>query len=169
MEGESAPTRYRLNHPCPNILSCPCRHSNRESLPLPQSLERVTEPRMLTVTVAWFSPVNRHHQAYRRAKLEVKPLRNLETTVGVKRLPYQPSNHSVERGTLWHSCYEGKRAVTFMDDGHVVFQVCCRSQAGTLDQSIRYGIAVTIEAEGAIPVYDEVRARLAVLLRARTP
>ena len=46
--------------------------ANIHRIPLPRSLERVTEPRTLTLTVAWFSPVNRRHQAYRRAKLEVE-------------------------------------------------------------------------------------------------
>ena len=52
--------------------------------------------------------------------------------------------------------------MAFVDDGHVVFRVHCREQAGVLDQSIRYGIVVTIEAGEGIPVYAEVRARLAV-------
>ena len=47
--------------------------------------------------------------------------------------------------------------------------VYCREQAGTLDQSIRYGIAVTIEAGEGIPVYNEVRARLAVPVAALIP
>ena len=51
----------------------------------------------------------------------------------------------------------------------VVFLVYCRNPAGPLDQDIRYGIAVTIEAGEGIPVYEEVRARLAVPLTARAP
>ena len=143
--------------------------ANIHRIPLPQSLERVTEPRKITVTVAWFSPVNRRHRAYRRAKLEVSPIRDLKKTVGVNRSACQPSSHSAQRGTLWHAWYDGNKAVTFVDDGHVVFRICCRSQAGELDQSIHYGIAVTIEAGEGIPVYDEVRARLAVPLAAGAP
>ena len=77
--------------------------ANIHRIPLPQSLERVTEPRRITVTVAWFSPVNCRHQAYRQAKLEVSPLRKMETTIGVNRSAHQPSSHSVQRGTLWHA------------------------------------------------------------------
>ena len=138
------------------------RESNVHRIPLPPSLEHVTEPRALTVTVAWFSPVNPRHQAYRRAKLEVSALQDLERTAGVNRSSGQPSDKSVPRGTVSHTRYEGDRAVAFVDDGHVVFRVHCREQAGVLDQSIRYGIVVTIEAGEDIPVYAEVRARLAV-------
>ena len=59
--------------------------------------------------------------------------------------------------------------MAFIDDGHVVLRVYCRQQAGVLDQNIRYGMAVTIEAGEGIPVYDEVRARLAVPVAPRVP
>ena len=143
--------------------------ANIHRIPLPQSLERVTEPRMLTVTAAWFSPVNRRHQAYRRAKLEVSALSKLELATGVSRSAGQPSSFSVPRGTICHERYEGDNAVAFIDDGHVVLRVYCRQQAGALDQNIRYGMAVTIEAGEGIPVYDEVRARLAVRVAPQVP
>ena len=145
------------------------REANIHRIPLPPSLEMVTEPRIVTVTVAWFSPVNPRHQAYRRAKLEATAINGFETAVGVKRSPLQPSGASVLRGTLFHTRYEGDNAVRFIDDGHVVLRVFCREQAGSLDQTIRYGIAVTIEAGEGIPVYEEVRAQLAVRLRPRVP
>ena len=143
--------------------------ANVHRIPLPPSLERVTEPRSLIVTVAWFSPVNRRHQAYRRAKLEVSALRSLETAAGVSRSGGQPSNHSVPRGTVSHERYDGNKAVAFVDDGHVVLRIYCREQAGALDQSIRYGIAVTIEAGEGVPVYQEIRARLAVPVTPQVP
>ena len=141
--------------------------SNVHRIPLPPSLECVTEARALSVTVAGFSPVNRRHQAYRRSKLEVSAVRNLEIAAGVKRSRGQPSGNSVPWGTVFHTRYEGDLAVPFVDDGHVLFRIYCREQAGAQDQSIRYGIAVTIEAGEGIPVYDEVRARLAVPVGAR--
>ena len=167
-----------LGHGFPNLeesLSCAsnratlvgygtikAKESNVHRIPLPPSLEQVTEPRALTVTVAWFSPINPRHQVYRRAKLEVSPLRNLEQAAGVSRSSGQPSDKSVPRGTVSHTRYEGNKAIAFVDDGHVIFQVHCREQAGVLDQSICYGIVVSIEAGEAIPVYEEIRTRLAI-------
>lgn len=139
-------------------------HANIHRIPLPQSLEQVTEPRALTVTVAWFSPVNPKHQAYRRAKLEVGSVQKLDTVVGVKRSKGQPSDKSIPRGTIYHAHYEGAKAVPFVDNGYVLLRVVCREQGGSLDQSIGYGIAVTIEAGEGVPVYQEVRQRLAVLV-----
>ena len=96
-------------------------------VPLPVSLERVTEPRSITLTLAWFSPVNVRHRAYRRAKLDIQPL-DLATSAGVKRVPEQPSDKSVPRGSLLHVRYRGARAVAFVDDGtHAVPRVLSRA------------------------------------------
>ena len=133
-------------------------------VPLPGSLERVTEPRSVTLTLAWFSPVNIRHRAYRRAKLEIKP-DDFVSRVGVKRGMAQPSEKSVPRGSLFHVHYKGDKAVTFVDDGHLRFHVFCREQGGALDQSIRYGLAVTVEAGENVPVYQEIRQRLRVQTR----
>ena len=134
-------------------------------VPLPASLERVTEPRSITLTLAWFSPVNVRHRAYRRAKLEAKPDAFMDSA-GVSRESHQPSASSVPRGSLFHVRYQGDRAVPFVDDGHVRFRVFCREQGGALDQPIRYGLAVTIEAGEHVPVYQEVRQRLGIRPRA---
>ena len=135
--------------------------ANLYRAPLPVSLERVTEPRSITMTLAWFSPVNVRHRAYRRAKLEIQPL-DFKTNAGVSRVPEQPSDKSVPRGSLFHVRYQGNKAVSFVDDGHIQFRVYCREQAGPLDQAIRYGLAVTIEAGEGVPVYQEIRQRLGI-------
>ncbi len=133
----------------------------RYRIPLPPSLENVTEPRSITLTLAWFSPVNTQHRAYRRAKLEVVP-DSFKEKVGVERDRQQPPFASVPRGSVFHAHYSGQHAVQFVDDGHLRFLVFCREQAGALDQSIRYGLAVTIRAGEHIRVYQEVRQALTV-------
>ena len=135
--------------------------ANLYRAPLPVSLERVTEPRSITMTLAWFSPVNARHRAYRRAKLEIQPL-DFGTNAGVSRVPEQPSDKSVPRGSLFHVRYQGNKAVSFVDDGHIQFRVYCREQAGPLDRAIRYGLAVTVEAGEGVPVYQEIRQRLGI-------
>ena len=139
----------------------------RFRVPLPLSLDRVAEPRSVTLTLAWFSPVNARRQMYRRAKLDIRP-DDFDSTVGVTRASSQPSDKSVPRGTLFHVRYEGSKAVEFVDEGHLRFKVSCREQGGPLDHPIKYGLAITIEAGEHVPVYQEVRGRLAVLPRAPT-
>ena len=130
-------------------------------VPLPPSLERVTKPRSITLTLAWFSPVNVRHRAYRQAKLEIHP-ETFNESIGVSRSSSQPSDKSVPRGSLFHVRYEGNQAVPFVDDGHVRFRVYCREQGGALDRAIRYGLAVTIEAGEGVPVYQEVSQRIVI-------
>ena len=142
--------------------------TNVHRIPLPPSLQSVTEPRTLTVTVAWFSPINSRHHMYRCAKLEVNAAKPLDTAAGVERESSQPTDKSVPRGTVFHTRYSGTKSFQFIDDGHVLFRIFCREQAGSLDQPIDYGIAVTIEADEGIPIYDEVRARLAVQIGTQT-
>ncbi len=133
-------------------------------LPLPQSLSEIRIPRAVTVTLAWFSPVNVRNLAYRMAKLEVKG--DFETDFGTPRIKHQPSHASILRGTLFHQRYHGDRAVQFAADGELALSIICKETAGSLDDPVPYGLAVTIEAGKGIPVYNEIRDRLAIRPRA---
>jgi Subtilase family len=130
-------------------------------VPLPRSLERVTEPRSLTITLAWFSPIKPGHQSYRCVRLEAAPLQPTRA-LGVERQDDQPTDNPVKRGTVFHERLYGEKAVPFIDDGYLNLQVWRKEDAGGITDEIRFGIAVSIEAEGAIPVYDEIAQRLRV-------
>jgi hypothetical protein len=136
-------------------------------IPLPECLERVTDPRSLTVTLAWFSPIKPTHRSYRCVRLEADSLHPPLEMLGVKRLKSQPSDASIKRGSVFHEHFHGKAAVPFIEDGHLVLRVWCKEDAGVNEGDlIRYGIAVTVEAEGELPVYDQIQARLRVRPRA---
>ena len=139
-------------------------HSYR--IPLPACLERVTDPRELTITLAWLSPVLPGRQSYRAVKLEAAP-GEPKVSLGVSRYSAQPSDTSVKKGTVFHERFTGTSAVPYVDDGHLVIRVWCKEDAGALPIAIRYGIAVTIEAGTPIPVYDEIQQRMRV--RPRPP
>ena len=136
---------------------------HRYRIPLPACLERVTEPRSLTVTVAWFSPVKPGHQNYRCVRLGAAPLNSPMEVLGVERRRAQPADASVKRGSVFHEHFEGDAAVPFIDDGHLSLQVWCKEDAGlVVPQFVRYAVAVTLRAETDIPVYDQVQERLRV-------
>lgn len=117
------------------------------------------------MTLAWFSPINIRNINYRKVRLEAKE-ENFKEEAGVSRAKLQPTDKSIPRGTLFHVRYEGKESIAFVNNGYLLFNVFCRAQNNNLDKPIRYGVAVTIEAGEHIPVYQEVRARLAVGARA---
>jgi hypothetical protein len=143
----------------------PTDHAHSYRIPLRGCLERVTDPRSLTVTIAWFSPIKPSRQSYRCVRLEAAPLHPPIEVLGVERLKLQPSDATVKRGTIFHEHFHGAKAVPFIDNGHLGLSVWCKEDAGGVENAIRYGIAITIEAEAAIPIYDEIRERLRVAPR----
>jgi hypothetical protein len=132
-------------------------------IPLPPSLERVTIPRSLSITVGWFSPVKPKHQAYRSVRLEAEPVTKSIEAFGVKRRTEQPTDGSVRKGSVFHEHYDGASAVPFIDDGHLQLRVWCREDAGVSDgELIRFGMAITIKTENALPIYQEVEQRMRI-------
>jgi hypothetical protein len=132
-------------------------------IPLPACLEGVTDPRSLAITLAWLSPIKPGHQSYRSVRLEAAPLDSPVEILGVERRKSQPADASVKRGSVFHEHFEGESAVAFVNDGHLAVRVWCKEDAGVADgQLVRYGMAVTIEAGTALPVYEEIRQRLRI-------
>ena len=125
------------------------------SFPLPPSLSGRHGHRRLTITLAWLSPVNPRHQAWRRADLWFDPPQEL---LRVSR--QQADWRAVKRGTLQHEILEGEEADVFVNDANLEIQVSCRADAGTLEDEVPYALAITLEVAEALDVdiYDEVRA-----------
>jgi hypothetical protein len=137
-------------------------------IPLPPDLDGVRALRALTITLAWFSPVNPCHQGYRMAALDVSAGTADKYWVASSRAPYQPTDKAVARGTVFHERRLGEDATVFVDDGHLLLRVSCRPAAGELTESIPYALAISFEVgvDAGIQVYDQVRARLAPRVRA---
>ena len=134
---------------------------NEFQLPLPPSLSAINERRRLTITLAWFSPVNSNRQNYRVAHLWFNP----KNTIATKRVC--ADHRAVQRGTVQHEILDSDKAVAFQDGDMIAIKVNCRSDASDMPVPVRYGLAVTLEvAQGMnIPIYQEVRDRLAVRVR----
>ena len=136
------------------------------TLPLPPSLSSKTHKRRLTITMAWLTPVNARRQSYRVAHLWFNPK---EQTIAIAQDRKDADYRAVQRGTVQHEILEGHRATPFRDGDNIVIKVNCRAEAGEITEPIRYGLAATLEiAEGIdLPIYQEVRDRLAVPVRPR--
>lgn len=127
--------------------------------PLPPSLSGLNEIRRLTITLAWFSPINVANRKYRKANLSIEPPKDI---IGVDRI--NADWQQVKNGTVQHEVLEGKKVVAYQDDEFLNISVICREDAGALDKEVLYGLAVTLEtAEGVgIPIYEEIRERISV-------
>ncbi len=141
-------------------------------VPLPVGLNSTTEFRAVTVTLAWFSPVNPRHQGYRMAALEASPGGDREFSLGVDRAGVpQPNDKAAKRGTVFHERREGEKAASFIDDGDLLVRVSCRTPAGEYDQPIPYALAISLEVgiASTIQVYDDVRAAIDARVRPPVP
>ena len=138
-------------------------------IPLPPSLEGVVEPRSVTITLAWFAPINLRHQGYRMAALDAKPGGDRKFSLGVDRSRMQPHDKAIDRGTVYHVRRTGSSAVPYVDGGDLLLRISARKSAGEFTQPVPYAVAVSIEVGvgSNIPVYDEVRA--AILAQVRPP
>jgi hypothetical protein len=142
--------------------------ADRFELPLPPSLAGSNDWRRLTVTLAWFTPVNVSHRAYRRAHLW------LSTPETLLEVDHRDEAHwqTVQRGTLQHEIFDGDEASAFVDGDSISIQVNCRADAGALGDQIPYALVVSLETAPGVglPIYDEVEARIRtrVAVRSRT-
>ncbi|MFZ6843331.1 S8 family peptidase [Undibacterium sp. RuTC16W] len=127
------------------------------SAPLPPSLATKVLWKRVTITLAWLTPVNPAHQAYRRAKLWVTPPAALDVS------RQEGEWRQVQRGTLQHEILEGNSALAFVDGDRFVCKVNCKAEAGDLRESIPFAICVSLEvAEGInVPIYQEIKERIA--------
>ena len=80
----------------------------------------------------------------------------------------QPDSNQSNRGTLFSRSWTGDRAPTVGADMTVQLEIQREPDQGMpVDEGIPFGLAVTISMPGAIQIYDQVRARLAVRPRTR--
>jgi hypothetical protein len=127
-------------------------------VPLPPVLGAQTVKRRLTITLAWFTPINPRHRSYRVADMWFDPpLSHLK----VKRT--DADHDSVCRGTVQHEVLEGSNAVPITDGDTMPVQVNCRPEAATKIKSrLPYALLVSLETATplAASIYTQVKTRL---------
>lgn len=133
-------------------------------LPLPEALDRTTQWRRLTVTMAWFSPVNPSSFVHRIARLRC---RVDDAKLRLDRV--EVDANAVRRGTVQHEVFESRSAVVLAPREPLTLDVECRVDGGTLGAPVRYGVAVSLEvaATAQIDIHAQVRAGLRVQARQR--
>ena len=132
------------------------------NFPLPIGLSGKDIERRMLVTLAWFSPLNPKHRRLREAKLELKPSENWKNTA-LKLKRKDSDLYQVLRGSVQHEVFEKDRKKTdsYAEDGKISLQVICKPDATeVLTDKIPYGLAVTLEVEEDIKIYQEIRQKL---------
>lgn len=131
--------------------------ANEHRFPLPPALAGKTGWRRLTITLAYFTPINPSHQNWRRAHLWFDPPKE---PLAIERM--EGNDKAVRRGTLQHEILEGDKAAVFLDGDALVIRVNCRADAGALGDSVPYALAITLEVAESIGVaiYNEIEQRI---------
>ncbi|WP_449288276.1 S8 family peptidase [Marinobacter salarius] len=132
--------------------------------PLPADLSGEKLWRHLIITLAWLSPINPDHRNLREAKLNIESGGDNwgKSPLKVKR---QDSDHNqVLRGTVQHEVLEGNDQISAFQEGDsLVLRVICKKDATIrLDESIPYGLAVTLEVkeDTQINIYQQIKAAI---------
>ena len=132
------------------------RHRHRFIYPLPVRTLAHSYLR-LTVTLAWFSPINPFHLGMRQAKLFFE-MPTLKANEGHVRQEYDWQQ--VRKGTVQHEIFELTKGNLPGDELELFVE--CAADAGSLDDEIPYGLAVTLEVaeQEKIDLYEMVRERI---------
>jgi hypothetical protein len=137
--------------------SLECGHAHIFRVPLPPSLSGRKVKRRLTVSLAWFSPINPQHKDYRRAFLWFSSNKEV--------LALDKKDHdydSARRGTVQHQVFEGDKARAFSDGDAIEIKVSCAEDAGSCTDKVPYALAATLEIAEPIDlkIFGEIQARI---------
>lgn len=141
------------------------RQQTKATVPLPRELALLRDVRGITMTLAWFSPINWKHRQYRRAKLTVDGPNELGNSIDREQLGVDYD--LTHRGTVQHRAFTVRQAVSAED---LTFTVKCADQAGGFAGTIPFALAVTLEVGATVnlDVYELVRLRFATRIHIET-
>jgi hypothetical protein len=134
-------------------------------VPIPICINGQAKPHALQATLAWFTPVLPGRQSYRAVRLKLIEPDEL-TSLSVDAAKAQPDQNQGNRGTVFSRRWEGARA-PIVGENHFITLTVQREpdQGAIIDDPIPFGLAVTFTMPEVTQIYEEVRARLAVVPR----
>lgn len=138
--------------------------------PLPSSLTGQRNWFRLTMTLAWFSPINCENAKYRRAKLWIEQKSNEVLSNIIADSKKELDSDSSSRGTVQHLVYENEKALAYVDGTDIVIKVNCLSEDSRILGLISYGLVITLEVrnENPINIYNEVSERIIIKEKVQT-
>lgn len=138
-------------------------------LRVPRSLSASAAVREIRATLAWFTPTRPGHLAYRAVKLKIDSLeRSSLQLTGIATTSDQPSNSQSESGTVVHRRWTSSQIGEAESGATIPIQIQRERDQGTpIDESIPFGLVITIEMPGEPQIYEEVLTSIQV--RPRVP
>lgn len=134
-------------------------------VPIPICINGQAKLHALHATLAWFTPVLPGRQSYRAVRLTLAESDEL-SSLRVAAAKAQPDQNQGRRGTVISRRWEGARAPVIGENQVVTLTVQRQpDQGAAIDEPIPFALAVTLTMPGVAQIYDEVRARLAIVPR----
>ncbi len=135
----------------------------RIDVPVPLCIGGNAQCHELVATLAWFTPIMPGRQSYRTVKLSLldpQEIADLRVTAARE----QPDANQTKRGTLLSRRWSGNRAPVGQN-GMFVTLTAQRDpdQGEAIDDPISFALAATLAMPAVVELYDEVRARLAIV------
>ena len=142
------------------------------SFPLPQGLIGQAVPKAVTATVCWFSPILAGRQGYKAIRLvvdEKEPsFAPLIASLGAKPSSQQLESAGTRRGTVFHRRWDGERAANFQAGTSLEIKVSRMPNiAANTAELVPFALAVSVETDANIPIYQQVLNGIDVALRPR--
>jgi Subtilase family len=130
------------------------------SVPIPTSIGGRAQPHCIAATLAWLTPVLPGRKAYRAVRMKILDPAEINS-LGVAAHGNQPDGNQTNRGTVCTRCWSGDRVAVVTPNMVIPLRVQREPDMGEpVDESVPFGLAVTVEMPGQIQLYDEVRARV---------
>jgi hypothetical protein len=142
------------------------------SFPLPVGLNGQPVAKAITATACWFSPILPGRQGYKAVRLVVDEgdpgFGDTIKTLGVKVSSNQLDSNGTRRGTMFHRRWEGARAANFQAGHSLEIKVSRMPDISAgAPAAVPFALAVSIEADANIPIYEQVLQGIDVALRPR--
>lgn len=134
------------------------------TLPLPASLSGKTVPKSIAATLVWFTPTAPGRRSYKTTRLILAdPNGDDLGRMGLDKHEMQPDVNATRRGTVAHRIYTGERAAAFVANDRIEFRVQREKDNGVgADEEIAFAVAITIETDADLPIYEEVALSLPI-------
>ncbi|MCG7931791.1 MAG: S8 family serine peptidase [Candidatus Thiodiazotropha lotti] len=144
-------------------------------MPMPESISGERVPRLMQVTIAWFSPVNPSRAQYRLASLEAVSANAIDEDEdkrwGLNLKSDGPDSKMVKRGSVWSKrmIHDTQKVPDFDSDMEIPICVQCRDASGgalSPDDDIEFAVVVTLEVEADVKydIHDEIDQKIRLRL-----
>lgn len=139
------------------------------SMPVPLAIGGQPRQHSVSATLAWFTPVSPGRRSYRSVRLKVLEPVGLDS-LRVKAHSNQPDGNQTNRGTVFMRTWSGSKAPIVNANATMDFIVQRDpDQGGAIDESIPFGLAITLTMPGIVQIYQEARARVPIKPRQPVP